>query len=91
MGAVLINLSAANDTVWRDRLMYKLAEIIHNKRMLHTLSLMTGERCYQVSLDRVISKNMKQNISVPLGSDISPFLFNVYMRDMPSSTFIRNT
>ena len=45
---VLVDLSAAYDTVWRDALLYKIARIIKDQSILKILSIMTGTRKFLV-------------------------------------------
>ena len=47
-GAVLIDLSAAYDTVWTGGLMLKLAKLIPCRKILKILSVMTGTRQFHV-------------------------------------------
>lgn len=84
-GSVFVDLSAAYDTVWREGLMYKLARIIPDKKMLRVLSLMTGCRYFCTYLGDEKSKMRKVKNGVPQGSVIAPALFNVYMGDMPET------
>ena len=84
-GAVLIDLSAAYDTVWTGGLMLKLAKIIPCKKILNILSLMTGTRQFHVVLGGQKSKSRKIKNGVPQGSVIAPSLFNIYISDMPDT------
>ena len=84
-GAVLIDLSAAYDTVWTQGLMLKLAKIIPCKKILKILNVMTGTRQFHVVLGGQKSKTRKIRNGVPQGSVIAPTLFNIYISDMPDT------
>ena len=82
---MLIDLSAAYDTVWTGGLMYKLAKIIPCRKILETLSTMTSTRRFHVVLGGRESRTRKIRNGVPQSSVIAPTLFNVYISDMPKS------
>ena len=84
-GAVFVDLSSAYDTVWREGLMYKLANIIKDQRLLKLIARMTGTRTFLVSSGGENSSLHKLKNGVPQGSVLAPTLFNVYMRDLPET------
>ena len=86
---VLIDLSAAYDTVWTGGLMMKLAKIIPCRKILKLLSHMTGPRKFHVILGGSTSKTKRIKNGVPQGSVLAPSLFNVYISDMPATTSIK--
>ena len=88
-GAVLIDLSAAYDTVWTGGLMYKLSKAIPCRTTLKLLGTMTGPRQFHVVLGGTESKLRKIKNGVPQGSVLSPSLFNIYISDMPETTSLR--
>ena len=82
---MLIDLSAAYDTVWTGGLMYKLAKIIPCRKILEILSMMTGTRQFHVVLGGRESRIRKIRNGVPQGSVFAPTHFSVYINDMPKS------
>ena len=79
-GAVLIDLSAAYDTVWTGGLMLKLAKIIPCRKTLRLLSTMTGTRHFHVILGGSPNKTRKLKNGVPQGSVLAPALFSIYIK-----------
>ena len=63
---MLVDLSAAYDTVWRDGLLYKIDRIIKDQSILKILSVMTGTRKFLVCSGGSESK-------------MAPLLFNIYI------------
>jgi len=54
-GAVFVDLTAAYDTVWREGLLLKLAEVIPCKKLITVFNEMLSNRFNQVQYDK--SKN----------------------------------
>ena len=88
-GVVLVDLSAAYDTVWIGGLKLKLAKLIPCQTTLKLLSTMLGTRQYHVILGGNKSKTRKIKNGVPQGSVLAPTLFNVYIRDMPETKSVK--
>ena len=88
-GAAFTDLSAANDTVWQQGLMLKLAQIVKCKKILRILARMTGMRRFYGCLGDDTSKTFTLKNGVPQGSVITPTLFNVYLSDMPETKSLK--
>jgi len=87
--AVLVDLTAAYDTVWRTGLLTKLLELIPCLTLNKLLKEMLSNRMFTVHLRQTHSKSRKLNDGLPQGSVLAPILFNPYISDLPM-TISRN-
>lgn len=65
VGAALIDLTAAYDTVWRQGLIYKLMCIIPSRRITCLIDNMLSSRTFQVTMVNQRSKQRKLNNGLP--------------------------
>ena len=84
-GAVLIDLSAAYDTVWQVGLMMKLSKSIKCRTTIRLFSSRIRLRNFRVFLGNQVSRKRILKNGLPQGSVLAPSLFNVYTSDLPPS------
>ncbi|KAK9694285.1 Reverse transcriptase (RNA-dependent DNA polymerase) [Popillia japonica] len=74
--AVFLNLASAYDTVWRDRLIYKMARTMPCRTIARLLQVMLSNRCFKVVLGVKTSDIHIINNGVPQGSVLALLFFN---------------
>ena len=84
-GVVLIDLTAAYDTVWRNGLLFKLIKAVPCIRICNIISSMLRDRLFQVLLNDQKTRTRKLNNGLAQGSVLSCLLFNLYIHDLPQS------
>lgn len=82
-GVVLLDLSAAYDTVWKRGLLMKLSKIIPCRKTLSLLTNMLSDRTFQVSINGKCSRKRSLNNGLPQGSVLSCILYCLYTSDIP--------
>ena len=88
-GAVMVDLTAAYDTVWHQGLALKLLRTIPDRHLVRFIMNILSNRSFklktstgQISRLRILKNGLLQ------GSTLSPILFNIYISDIPT-TFSR--
>ena len=81
---VFCDLSNAFDRVWHTGLLYKLSQCGVQGTLLRWLRAYLTGRTFQVQFEGETSSTRHIRSGVPQGAILSPLLFNVMMRDLPS-------
>ena len=84
-GTVFVDLTAAYDTVWHRGLTCKLMRLLPDKHMVRTIMELVRNRSFTLTTsDSKQTRLRRLKNSVPQGSVLAPFLFNIYTYDLPS-------
>src|SRR5699024_9858506 len=71
-GVVLLDLTAAYDTVWKDGLIHKLYKVVPCKRIVSLIESMLTNRKFRVFIGEKSSKFKTLNNGLPQGAVLSP-------------------
>src|SRR6266516_173075 len=85
VGALLIELSKAFDFVPHAKLLTELSPVCCHSEALRWFASYLTDRVQRVTQSGKITPWMPIEQGVPQGSGLSPLLFNIYARNLPSS------
>ena len=85
---VYLDLKAAFDKVSHRGVLYKLAKLGIQGKMLRWYSNYFKNRKYVVRINKSHSDEENSSVGVPQGAISSPLMFNVFLHDMPTSEHI---
>ena len=80
-----VDFKKAFDSVWRDGLLYKLAEIGIGKFLYHTIKNMLDKTQIAIKVGNKHSEFFEIQRGVKQGDSISPTLFNIFINDLSSN------
>jgi len=85
-GAVFVDLTAADDTVWHLCLTCKLLRLLPEKHIVCMIMEMVGNRSSTLTTgNRKRSRLRRLKKGVPQRSVLAPFTFNIYISDLPTT------
>lgn len=82
-GVVMLDASAAFDTVWTEGLLFKMAEMEFPARLIKLLHSYLTSRSFHVTLEGAISPVREAKKGTPQGSILGPVLYIIYVNDIP--------
>lgn len=84
--AIFLDVAKAFDRVWHIGLVHKLAQADFPPYLVNLMASYLGGRHFHVTMRGERSTTRPIAAGVPQGSIIAPFLFNIYMNDVPVTT-----
>lgn len=83
---LFLDVAQAFDKVWLEGLKYKLLHLTLPPFLTSILFSFLENRKFSVKLNNYISSQKNIKAGVPQGSILGPALFNIFVRDIPTST-----
>ena len=86
-GVILVDLTAAYDTVWHRGLTLKLLRTIPDRHFVRFICTIISNRSFTLKTsDGQVSRLRRLKNGVPQGSVLAPTLFNIYLSDLPPTS-----
>ena len=82
-GLVLLDIEKAFDSVWHEGLIYKLNKLKFPLHYIKMIQSFLSDRKAFVEIEGHSSEAFEIPAGVPQGSLLSPFLFNIFVNDLP--------
>jgi hypothetical protein len=82
---VFLDIEKAFDTIWHSALVHKLSKLEFSTSLIKLISFFLSQFKFSISVEGEMSTPREMQAGVPLGSVLSPTLYNMYINDAPQT------